>query len=435
MGTIPQVSGALRRILTEVADEAAVESGFVRRVRKLSGASFVQGLVFGWLGAPSSSLSELAGAMGAVGTPISRQGLAQRFSMEAAECLRRVLAAAVSEVVMAEPTTVPVLGRFSGVYIQDGTKLVLPEALASSWAGNGGRTGAGSAALKAEIRLELASGQLEGPLLSPGRASDRNAPVQTLPMPAGSLRLADLGYFTLLVFAALSAASVFWLSRYRLPTVLCDPEGGRLDLLAVLKAAKGKPIDRPVRVGSDYRLPARLLAVRVPKAVAAQRRQRIREDARVRQETPSAQKLRLAPWTVLLTNVPEERLSLTEALVLTRVRWQIELVFKLWKSHAQLDEWRSHKPARVLCEIYAKLLALVISHWLLLVSCWHFPDRSLAKAFPILQHFAFYLACSLRSPGRLSRSLADLSRALAAVAHLERRKARPTTYHLLLLCS
>lgn len=48
-----------------------------------------------------------------------------------------------------------------------------------------------------------------------------------------------------------------------------------------------------------------------------------------------------------------------------RVRWQIELLFKLWKNEGHIDSWRSEKPWRIPCELYAKLIAMVIQHWIL----------------------------------------------------------------------
>ncbi len=46
---------------------------------------------------------------------------------------------------------------------------------------------------------------------------------------------------------------------------------------------------------------------------------------------PSAEALYLAGWTLLVTNVPRQRLCLPEALVLLRLRWQIERLSRLWK--------------------------------------------------------------------------------------------------------
>jgi len=37
----------------------------------------------------------------------------------------------------------------------------------------------------------------------------------------------------------------------------------------------------------------------------------------------------------------------------------------LWKEHGQIDEWRSKKPWRILCEFYGKLAAMLIQQWLI----------------------------------------------------------------------
>ena len=58
--------------------------------------------------------------------------------------------------------------------------------------------------------------------------------------------------------------------------------------------------------------------------------------------------LSLCGWTVFFTNVPRWLLSLQEAWVMYRVRWQVELLFKMWKSDCKVDESRSEAPERVL---------------------------------------------------------------------------------------
>ena len=53
--------------------------------------------------------------------------------------------------------------------------------------------------------------------------------------------------------------------------------------------------------------------------------------------------------------------------------YNIELLFKLWKSQGRVDESRSTKPWRILCEVYAKLLAMLVQHWVFLVSFLDLP--------------------------------------------------------------
>lgn len=99
----------------------------------------------------------------------------------------------------------------------------------------------------------------------------------------------------------------------------------------------------------------------------------------------SAARLRLADWTILLTNVPQLMLGVEEALVLVRCRWQIELFWKLCKQYGKLDTWRSYKPERILSELYAKLLGLLITYWCILIGCWQAPNRSLVKAKQVVE--------------------------------------------------
>jgi len=112
-------------------------------------------------------------------------------------------------------------------------------------------------------------------------------------------------------------------------------------------------------LGTKDRLPCRLLAKRVPAEVAEKRRERLRERQRRKgRKYRDADPWALAEWTLYATNVPEAMLRVDEALVLATCRWQIELLWKLWKSQGRIDESRSNKPWRILCEIYAKLLGM-----------------------------------------------------------------------------
>ena len=320
MTTIPQVARAMREILTTTADEAARATRFVQRTSPLGGATFTQTLVFGFLGNPQASLEELTQTAATLGVEISPQALDQRFTMAAATCVKQVLDTALTRVISADPVAIPLLARFTAVAVQDSSTIVLPDALAAVWQGCGGSTPEStSAALKLQVRLDLRTGCL-AVQFQDGRASDRTAELPG-PLPAGALRLADWGYWSLEALQALAQQGVFWLSRLQLQTAVYDAAGDRQELLAFLEASPTDPVEHPVTLGIDQRVPARLLARRVPPDVAAARRRRLRAAAQKKGRQVSAVRLALAAWTVLVTNVPSARLTLCEAFVLARVRW------------------------------------------------------------------------------------------------------------------
>ena len=142
----------------------------------------------------------------------------------------------------------------------------------------------------------------------------------------------------------------------------------------------------------------------------------------------------LAEWTVYATNVPDTLLNQQEVLILPRCRWQIELLFKLWKSEGRIDESRSEKPWRILCEVYAKLLAMVVQHWILLVGCWSGANRSLVKASRRVRSHASSLAAVLKFRHLVCKVLEIIVRCLASGCRVTKRRKEPATYQLLLNC-
>jgi len=431
MTMIEQVADALQDVLSTIAQQLGRETRFVQRESKLDGARFVQTLVFTYLADAEATLSELTQTAAALGVTITPEGLTQRFTAAAATLLQRVLAVGVQRVLAADPLAIPILERFAGVYLEDSTVIGLPDALRDLWPGCGNATDQGTAALKINLRLDLCTGLLAGLTLHAGRVHDCRAaqPLDTLA--AGALYLADLGYFSLDRLRQIAQHQAFFLSRLQMQTTVFDAAGRRWDALAALLETQGAQVDLPVTLGVTERLPARLLAVRVPQEVADQRRRKLRAEARRQGQAVSARRLALAGWTIFITNAPAAVLPVAAAMVVARARWQIELLFKLWKSHGRIDESRSTKPWRVLCDVYAKLLAMIIQHWVALISLWGSPDRSLVKAAQTVQKYALQLATGLWSHLRTRETLEIIARCLTAGCRMNRRKQHPNTYQLL----
>lgn len=432
MTSIADIAERMEIVLTSAADTHARVTGFLQRRSKLTGALFVKALVLGWLHNPMASLESLSQTAASLGVKISPQGLDQRFSRQGAALLKEVLSAAVGQLVAANPVAIPILRRFTAVILQDSSTITLPGTLADIWPGCGGNADQGSAALKIQVQLDISSGTLYGPSLQDGRSQDRSSPLQRAPLPPGALRLADLGYFSLDVLRDLDSQGAFFLSRLQVQTVIFDQDGSRLDLLSLLQEHGANELDRVIYIGVAHRLPVRLMAARVTQEVANERRRRLNVEARHKGQTVSKKRLALADWTIYVTNAPSHMLSLTEALTVARARWQIELLFKLWKQHGHIDKSRSAKPWRILCEVYAKLTAMVIQHWLLLVGCWVYPERSLVKAAQTIRSFAPMLATAIAGHIAVTTAIAQIRQCLAAGCRMNRRRKHPNTYQLLL---
>ena len=436
MSTIAQVSQAMQQLLTTTAHAADAKLHYTKRPdrAKFTAATLTQTLVFGFLAHPDARIEQLAQSAARVGVDVSPQAIDQRFTLTTAALLQEIVTGSMQHLIGADPVAIPILQRFTGVRVHDSTTIVLPDTLADHWRGCGGTSAEHtSAALKCGVQLDLLTGALCGLDLVAGRASDQRLGVQHASLPKGCLRLADLGFYDLGMLHILSAAGVYWLSKLESSACIASTDRATCPLLTFVRGLGDvAQWEGPVWVGHQQRLPARLLLQRVPQEVADQRRRRLRKSARDKGITPSTAALALAEWTIVLTNIPAEMLTLAEALVVTKVRWQIELLFKLWKSHGQLDSWRTQKPERILCEIYAKLLAMVVQQWALVLGCWQFPERSLVKAAQVVRDHAVELASARARVDRLSEVLVTIQRVLRRTARMNPRKKHPNTYQLLL---
>ncbi len=430
MISVTQVTETLRQVLEEEANTLAKETGFIQRERAFSGADFAQTLIFGWLAEPEISLDGLTQVAGRREIEITASGLHQRFTQAAAEFLQRLLERLTQVRLAAEAAPVALLKRFSAVIVEDSSRIHLPDDLAQVWQGCGGRQGTSRATLKLFVRWDVLSGELQGPLLTDGRQADAKSPFKEQDVPAGGLYLGDQGFFEqgrLREWHQRQAGQRrYYLMRLPVGTGLYTRRGHRLLLPGVLPQQEGAVLELGVLVGRQARVPTRLIIQRVPQEVAEQRRARLQQEARDRGRVPSEEALYLAGWLIVVTNVPRRLLSLAEVLVVLTVRWQIELLFRLWKEGGQIDEWRSHKCWRIACEVYAKLAAMVVQQWLIQLGCWQDAQRSLVKAAQVVRREAGQLMVAIREE-RVEQVVQQIMRCMRSGCRIEKRKQFPST--------
>ena len=434
MTTIAQVSQAMQDVLTTTAEEADRAVYFTRRpdTAKFSASTLTQTLVLGYLAHPTASEAQLAQSAARAGVVVSPAAIRDRMNARTAALLEAVLRASVRHLVASEnPVALPILQRFTRVSVHDSTTVPLPTELQHVWAGCAGDGPA--AALKCGVQIDMLYGALTALDLAAGRTADPTLPCQHAPLPAGSLRLADLGFFDLTVLRELDAQGVFFLSKLRAPTLIGDAQGREQALRTFVQhLGEATRWEGEVTLGRGGVVRARLLLQRVPQEVSDQRRRRIRKEARDKGRTPSAAALALAAYTILITNAPPELLSLDEALVVAKVRWQIELLFKLWKSHGRLGRVEAPHAIYQLCTVYAQLIAMLLQHWVIVVSCWRYPDHSLVKAAQVVRDHASDLASARGRAERIIETLEVITGIVSRTARINPRIKHPNTYQLLL---
>jgi Transposase DDE domain len=431
--TVVTVAVALQGLLSTAAEKAARGTGLVQRHRKLSGAAWVQTLVFGWARQPDATLEDLAQQAHRLDVRITPQGLDRWFCPQGAACLKQLVQQAVGTLLHTQAVALPLLQRFTGVYVEDCTSLALPASLAAQYPGCGGNdpAGRGTASLKAYVRLELQQGQVTDLAFQPGRRPDVAAGQQAPRLPAGALRLKDLGFYDTHEMARDEAAGVHWISRLPSHVTLQVGSAAPRALAAWLAEQTQDRLDVQAVVGRVHRLPCRLIAVRCPEEIRQRRLRKLERHARDKGTQVSARQRLLCGWTVLVTNLTAGQLTADEAWVLYRLRWQVELLFKLWKSQGRLDKSLGQRGERVLCEILAKLLALLVQHWVVLTTCPWLDGIAAKRKLRVLNGSLGDVLRALHDHHQLQEVLEQIHKDLRLLRPRNRRQKKPLTLDLL----
>ena len=420
---IPQIAEQLQDVLSRKANELGRTSGFIKRQKKFSGSSFAQTLVFGWLANPSSSMEEMSQSAANVGVQVSRQGIDERFTSSAAKFMECLVKAALACVVSGKRVQTPILSRFSKVYVADATIINLPDELEDIWEACEG------AGLKISLCWELLQGDWEKVYLHSAREHDQQAPFEWESLPKGSLIVRDLGYFKLKPFKLMSEKGLYWVSRYKVGTVILI-NGKRIKLLDFLRDHAQTTVDIEVELGLTERVKCRLIAKPVPREVLRQRQEKLKDWERKKQKKASAERWNLLAWSLYLTNADDDLLNTEEVEIIIYSRWQIEKVFYWWKDDAEIDEWRTCNPWRILCELYAKLLALLIQHWLMISAEIHDVRRSTLQASRSIRKQAWHLAFVLDDLQTLKRVIVHIVNCLKVGCRISSSSTSPPTFQL-----
>lgn len=434
--SLEAIGALIGRFFTEDIEALARETQVVQRASRLTGTQLAQVLVFGFLKDPRITLRQLAQLCQELGVTISAQGLHSRISAYSVEFFKRLFEQGLGLFQSQLALRVPVLQNFSQINLVDSSVVALPDRMQTEYPGCGG--GGPVASLKLQVVFDFLRGAVRQLAVQAGRATDQAYRAYLEVVWPGSLTIADLGYFRLDAWAALAQRGAFFLTRYCYPTRVLTLEGTPIELLRELRDTPAPRLVRDVWLGAAQRLPVRLIAVRVPQAVGDARRRRLHDKVKRGKRQPfSAEYLAFQDWSVWLTNAPANLLADTQVPTLYRVRWQIELLFKLWKSYGGVCCAHVERRERVLTELYAKLLGLLVCHFLeaplrIPGDAWEGREISEVQARKLLADFALRLVSSLADLTALTGHLKHYQELLLRFGRKDKRKGHPNVCQMLI---
>ena len=258
--------------------------------------------------------------------------------------------------------------------LEERTPCRLHHKLADAFQGSGGS--ASSATVKIDVIYELLHHRLHDLVVTDGRAADQGHAAAIVPhLRAGDLVIRDLGYFSLEALSQIATQQAWFLSRLSNTVAVYLSAAASEPALALVDhvqrhAAQDAVVELAGYLGPP-RLPCRVLAYRLPEEVVEQRRRSAYETARKKGRTPTQAYLHWLQFGWYITNVHPEIWVAAVVATVYRIRWQIELLFKQWKSLLHIHVLTGTRPERIQCLLYGRLTTITMLMGLCAYASWY----------------------------------------------------------------
>lgn len=364
MQTIEVFEKKLKSLLNEKADELSISTGFIKRVRKIKGSSFAKALIVGNMG-QESSLEGICSLFAQEEIAITKQGINLRFTQGSVKFMESLYLSSLSLMEKGLPINCEILKRFNSVKLLDSSYISLPNEMQDQYRGYGssykGRSPLTGSALKVQLVYDYLHQVITRLDLKEGIRSDQGYRDYLEDISAGDLLISDLGYFVPEAFKIIQEKQAYFISRYKSDTNLYNAHTHeKIDLLMLLKDQTF--MTQEVLLGSQVKLKVRIVCQKLTQEQSAYRKRKADNLAKSRKYISSHRNQALLEWAIFITNIPTAHIPAQDLSTVYRLRWQIELLFKLYKSYGRIDKFHYKNSCRILCQLYSKLIIITIFH-------------------------------------------------------------------------
>ena len=410
----------------------AIQSGFKKRESKISPKMFFDNLIYNASSAVNRSLNSLSiNLQQDYNVSVSKQGIDERYTEKATLYLKSILEQFCF--VCHSPIDEGWLGNFNNVRIKDSTRFVLPERYAEMMPGFGGVSSKAGACIQYEYDLKTGS-ILDINITPANRPDSKDARNTQDKIEVNDLVIRDLGYYSIDVIGNFIEKRAYLISKlnakalaYEIKVTKYEP----LDFKKIyswMKKRNLRQIEKQVYIGPHVKLPVRLIIEIVPDEVFSQRMQKVNKYNKRKGYTTSDDYADRARFNLIITNIAVETMPIQAIVALYHIRWQVELVFKIWKSTFGVHKIGKMKYYRWLSILYAKLI-LIIIYWqtIMPTRSWLYKEKgrllSIDKCFKTLKGETDSLRDAIRKGGQeLGQIIQRLIELISEKHWLEKKK-------------
>lgn len=351
----------------------ARKCNFIKRsTSRLKGHEFIKAMIIPSEGLSTDSLQGICKRIKNFNSEadLSAQALCARINdVSSKELMKNVFVTILSymhsQIIDNCPKLDKVLGHFKSILIEDSTVAKLNEKLQEEFVGtNRGGTGA-----KSQVKIDLIYNLMKGTLVDAqiysGKEPDQGLANRIIEyIQEGDLVIRDLGYFVLKSLKAIAKLRAYFLSRF-LPNIK-----------VYLKKDDLQPVDLGKHVEKNYsgydvidleevflgdeKIPSRLILYRQPKEIIKEKLREANKRAKATGRTMSRGKKLCLRFAIFVTNVSKEILTAEIVGTVYRLRWEVELIFKRWKSQLEIDYLKGINENRIECLIWSRLCSVVV---------------------------------------------------------------------------
>lgn len=342
-----------------------------RSTSKLKGHEFIKAMIIPSEGLSTDSLQGICKRIKNFNSEaeLSTQALCERINdISSKELMKSVFAAILhfihKKIINKCPKLEKTLGHFNSILIEDSTVMKLNEKLQAVFEGtNRGGTGAKSQA-KIDLIYNLMTGTIVNADIYNGKDPDQGLASRILKyVQAGDLVIRDLGYFVLKSLNEVADAGAYFISRLQ-PNVKVFLQQDDLQPLDIGEYTKKFSEFNIIEIDKvflgDEKVPSRIIMYRLPKEIVDQRSREANKRSKDTGRKISRNKKLCMQFAIYVTNVLKEVISAEIIGTVYRLRWEIELIFKRWKSQLKIDYLKGIDKNRIECLIWSRLCTIVI---------------------------------------------------------------------------